>query len=55
VTPGAKFTLILMGKDRVALSAESVKELTLKPGETKNLGDIRVQAAPAQKKSRDKE
>jgi RNA polymerase sigma factor (sigma-70 family) len=42
---------VLTGKSDAKLSAEALKDLTLKPGETKELGDIRVKAAPAKKRA----
>ena len=45
LTPGAAFTLILTGKNGEALSAEAPKELMIKAGESKDLGNIRVKVA----------
>jgi RNA polymerase sigma factor (sigma-70 family) len=50
--PAVSFSPILTGKTDVKLSAEALKELTIKPGESKELGDIRVQVVPAKKQAR---
>jgi hypothetical protein len=49
LTPGVKFTLMITGKTDLKLSAEALKELTIKPDEMKDLGDVRVQVTPSKK------
>jgi hypothetical protein len=49
LTPGVKFSVNLAGQTDAKLSAEALKELTARPGEFKDFGDIRVQVVPAKK------
>jgi RNA polymerase sigma factor (sigma-70 family) len=49
LTPGVNLTLIITGKSDLKLSAEAPKELTIKPDEMKDLGDVHVQVTPSRK------
>jgi RNA polymerase sigma factor (sigma-70 family) len=52
LAPGVKFEITLSGgaKKGTAFSAgEALKGLSLEPGQTRDLGDVRVKAAPAKK------
>jgi RNA polymerase sigma factor (sigma-70 family) len=54
LTPGAKFEITLTGgakKDTAFSGGEALKGLAIEPGQTKDLGEIRVKATPAPMKA----
>ena len=55
LTPGVKFEITLRGdqKTATAVSAgEALKGLSVEPGQTKDLGDVRVKVTPAPEKAK---